>query len=476
MSRARPRLAIAGISHETNTFSSLRTGMDDFRVRRGPEILDDGLYQSFPDIEWVPTLQAGASPNGLVEAHTYRELRDELIERLVAAGQVDGVYLALHGAMEVEDIGDGETDLVRSVRSVVGPDVPLVASMDLHGNLTPEIAEQMDLLTALRTAPHVDGDETRRRALSHLIRCVREDLHPSNVLLKLPLLLPGEHATTIMEPGKSLYEGLRRIEQMPGILDASIFISCAWTDSPYTSVSVVVVAESDPAPAHSAATALAHEVWDRRTRFSPDVETLPIREVLQAAMKADGKLALISDSGDNPTAGGAGDTPLMLKAMLDLNVSRGLVAGIADASAVAACSSAWPGVPLTVDIGGKLDATNAEPFRVVGNVVRVVPGEYAILQCAGTAVVLTTGRKPFQRADDFHRIGLDPLDYAIVVVKQGYLFADFREIASANYMALSPGFTSLDLHRLPYNRIRRPIWPLDPDTRWNAECGVRSAE
>ena len=371
--------------------------------------------------------------------------------------------------MEVEEIGDGETDLIEAVRNVVGPDIPVVASLDLHGNISPQVARQTDLLTALRTAPHIDGQETRRRAISHLIRCVSDGLRPSNVLIKLPLLLPGEHATTVMEPGRSLYERLEQIESRPGILDASILISCAWTDSPYTSVSVVVTAEDDPAPAKSAAVALASEIWDRRAEFAPDTETLPIREALEAALKINGCPVLVSDSGDNVTAGGAGDIPLVLKAMLDLNVSGGLLAGIADASAVAACSAAWPGVPLTVDLGGKLDRTNAEPLRVVGTVTHVEPAEYAILQCEGTAVVLTAGRRAFQKVDDFRRIGLDPADYEIVVVKQGYLFAEFREIAAGSIMALSPGFTSLDLHQLPYQRINRPVWPLDPDTEWSPE-------
>ena len=473
---ARPRIAVGGIRHETNTFSSLRTTRDDFRVHRGSEILDNDLWKSFPDVEWIPTLQAGATPHGLVEAQTYRGLRDELIDRLKAAGQVDGVYLGLHGAMEVEEVGDGETDLVRAVREIVGPDIPVVASLDLHGNISPEFARQANLLTALRTAPHVDGNETRSRAISHLVRCVDEGLRPSNVLIKLPLLLPGEHATTVVEPGRSLYDSLTRIESQPGVLDASIFISCAWTDSPYTSVSVVVVAEDDLSPARTAAAILASEIWDRRAEYAPDTRTLPIREALEAAVASPEKPVLVSDSGDNVTAGGAGDIPLVLKAMLDLNVSRGLVAGIADASAVAACSSAWPGVPLSVDIGGKLDATNAKPFTVMGMVTHVAPGEYAILQCEGTTVVLTAGRVPFQNVDDFRRIGLDPTDYAVVVVKQGYLFPEFREIAAGSIMALSPGFTSLDLQKLPYRRILRPIWPLDQQTQWNAECGVRNAE
>ena len=172
------RLAICGIRHETNTFSALRAGIEDFHVLRGDEILVDGPWQAFDNVEWAPTLVARAQPHGLVLRDTYESMAAELVDRLRRASPVDGVYLDLHGAMEVEGVGDGERDLVCRVRETVGNDVPVVASLDLHANLAPEVVEKTNVLTALRTAPHVDRHETQVRAIGHLVRCVKEDIRP----------------------------------------------------------------------------------------------------------------------------------------------------------------------------------------------------------------------------------------------------------------------------------------------------------
>ena len=239
------RIAIGGIGHETNTFSTLRTSIDDFHVRRGSDISDDGFWAEAGggDVEWAPTLMASASPHGLVEEQAYTQLRDELVERLRDAGPVDGVYLALHGAMEVEGVGDGESDLLRAVREVVGPDTLISASFDLHGNVAPDVVAALNIMTALRTAPHRDGGPTRRRAVAHLTRCLREGIRPVCEMVKPPLLLPGEYAITEVEPSASLYARLPEIESLPGVLDASLFIGCSWTDGPHTSPAAIVVAE-----------------------------------------------------------------------------------------------------------------------------------------------------------------------------------------------------------------------------------------
>src|SRR5436305_8678093 len=190
------RIAVGGISHETNTFSTLRTGQEEFFVRRGEEIVRGEFWDAYRSqgIEFAPTLTAGAAPHGLVRRDAYLALKAELLERLGQALPVDGVYLSLHGAMEVEEIGDGESDLAGAIRERVGERVPIVASLDLHGNIAPAFVAATDLLTALRTAPHRDGEETRRRALDHLVRCVREKLRPVAVMITLPLLLAGESA------------------------------------------------------------------------------------------------------------------------------------------------------------------------------------------------------------------------------------------------------------------------------------------
>lgn len=460
------RLAICGIRHESNSFSTMRTELENFHVLRGEDIFRDKFWASFEGVEWVPTLVAGASPHGLVSKDAYLKLKEELINRLSDGLPVDGVYMSLHGAMEVEDIGDGESDLAGSVREVVGPDVPITASLDLHGNIAPAFAEATNVLTAMRTSPHVDGYETRERAVEHLVRCVKEGIRPVNVLIKLPLLLPGEFTVTEIEPTRSLYAKLWDVESEEGILDASILIGCAWTDSPYTSVSVIVVAEDDRQKAYEHAKALAGEIWERREEFGTEVETASVEEAISRAMREQVRPVVISDSGDNVTAGGAGDTTIFLEKLLEAGATDAVVAGITDPEAVNLCAQAGAGSEMTLKIGGKLDSINGRPLEVTGILEHIDPPSHAVLRIGGVRVILASERRAFSELRSFKRAGINPLEQQIIVVKIGLLFSEIRDIARKAIMALSPGFTSLMLEKLPYKRIKRPIFPLDKDTEF----------
>jgi microcystin degradation protein MlrC len=465
------RIAVGGISHESNTFIPLTTGLEHFGVRRGEEVVQGEFWDRFREqgIEFAPTLMAGASPRGVVQRAAYEQLKAELLESLEQALPVDGVYLGLHGAMEVETIGDGESDLVGAVRECVGAAVPISVSLDLHGNIAPAFVEAADILTALRTAPHRDGEPTRRRALSHLLRCVREGMRPVAVMVKVPLLLPGEYAVTEVEPARSLYARLEEIEAVPGLLDASLMIGCAWTDSPHTSAAVLVMAEQDRELAYGQAARLAEAVWEQREAFRSDVETVPPEEAIARALSAPESTVFISDSGDNVTAGGAGDLPLMLDGLLRAGAPDAVVAGISDAEAVQRCAGAGIGSRISLAIGGKLDTVHAKPLPVEGTVVHLDPPEaptLAVLQVRGVRVALTADRRAFASFADFRRARIEPLQHKVVVVKLGYLFPELRDNAPRAIMALSAGFTTLRLETLPFQRVQRPIFPLDRGMEW----------
>jgi microcystin degradation protein MlrC len=466
------RIAMGGIGHETNTFSTLKTGMAEFFVQRGEEMLEEALVEEARSfgMEIAPTLQAGASPHGPVVQETYLALKEDLLARLESQLPVDGVFLRLHGAMEVDGLGDGESDLARDVRERVGDAVPVVVSLDLHGNIAPELVSAVNLMTALRTAPHRDGRETRQRALGHLARCVQEGLRPRGAMVKLPLVLPGEYAITEVEPARSLYGMLPAIEATRGILDASLMIGCAWTDSPYSTVSALVTAAEDAALAQREAARLAAAVWERRKEFATDVETAGVEECVARALAAPEPTVFISDSGDNVTAGGAGDLPLLLERLLAAKAERAVVAGIADPEAVAACAAAGVGNSVSVAVGGKLDRIHGRPLPVTGvvrHLDRPDAPRLAALQVEGVTVLLTTTRRAFTTFADFEAAGVRPLEQKIIVVKLGYLFPDLRDRAPRALMALSPGFTTLRLETLPYRRLPRPIYPLDPEAAWD---------
>ncbi|MHB0878184.1 MAG: M81 family metallopeptidase [Anaerolineae bacterium] len=460
------RIAVAGIAHETNTFSPIWTEYEDFVCARGADALrpEPGDAPLPGDVQLLPVFVAHAHPGGLVRRSAYEALKDELLRGLAAALPLDGIYLVLHGAMEVEGIGDGEGDLITAVRALVGERPLISVSLDLHGNISPTLVAQANMLTALRTAPHRDGAQTRRRALDMLVRSLHQGLRPVSALVKLPLLLAGEAAMTTAEPAASLYDLLPEAGGRPGIMDASLLVGCAWTDSAYTSASVIVVAEADADLARRQAEALATQFWARRHDFHFGMETAPLDEAIRRALAAPERPVYITDSGDNVTAGAAGDITLCAERLLALGAQGALVAGLCDPEAVGQCAAAGVGAHVHLSIGGKLDpAYPALP--VSGEVLRVVHEggrpALAAVRLEGVTVILAADRRPFTDRAGIAAAGVDPMWQSIVVVKQGYLFPDLLDHAPRAIMALTPGATDLALERLPYLHLRRPIFPLD---------------
>jgi microcystin degradation protein MlrC len=401
-------------------------------------------------------------------------LRKELLRELEATLPVDGIYLDLHGAMEVEEVGDAEGDLVATVRALVGQDVLISVSLDLHGNISPTLVDNANILTAFRTAPHRDYAETRHRALTLLVRALREGLNPVSVLIKPPLLLAGESAVTEAEPARSLYARLAGIDRVPGIMNASLLIGCAWTDSVYTSSSIIVVAERDKELARQQATKFSQEVWTRRHEFGFAVEATSIDEAIRQAMAGSERPVFISDSGDNVTAGAAGDIPFCTERLLALGATDALVAGLTDPEAVQRCIAAGEGVKVGLRIGGKLDQVNGKALYVTGRVQHLsrAPHEsrgeptMAVVQAKGVKILLTIDRRIFAERATIAVAGVDPMRQKIVVVKQGYLFPDLADHAPRAIMALSPGAANLRVGKLPYQQITRPIFPIDANFDW----------
>ena len=465
------RIAIAGFRHETNTFSPVKTRYDDFRITRGDAVIPSIEHGSH--VELVPTFIAYATPNGLVGKATYARLKGELLQAIAETLPVDGLYLDLHGAMEVDVWGDGETDLLRSIRQITGPNALISVSLDLHGNISPALVASANIFTAYRTAPHRDHEETRQRALSLLVRALEQDLRPVSAMIKVPMLLPGEAAMTPVEPARSLYARLPELSQRPGIMDASLLIGCAWTDSPYTTTSAIVVAERDVAVAHATAAELAREAWARRRDFGFSVPTASVEEAIQQAIASEERPVFLSDSGDNITAGGAGDIPFFAASLITAGAQNALVAGIFDAEAVEQCATAGEGARVKLSIGGKLDQANGTPLTVSATVEHLAydqPGALvssALVRVDGVRIILTRERRAFTDRATIAAAGIDPMVQQIVVVKLGYLFPDLYDHAPRTIMALSAGATDLRLTELPYERVQRPIFPLDPDYEWD---------
>lgn len=474
------RIAVGGIHIESSTFNPVHTPASEFTVRRGEELLRDPRFihlHDYPEWTWLPTVHARAIPGGPVTKEAYEQFLAEHLEKLQAALPLDGVYLAMHGAMNVHGMDDAEGDWITKTREVVGPDVPITASYDLHGNLSTRIVQALDSFSTYRTAPHIDVLETQARALKLLAHNVRHAEKTHMAWVPIPVLVPGERSSTEDEPAKGLYQRLETIDAIPGILDASLLVGYVWADEPRATASVLFTG-TDKAVLAREAKKLAREYFAKRHEFVFGTEHGSIEHCLQLAGQANG-LAIIGDSGDNPTGGGVGDRANALQAVLHANMSNVLVAGIADEPATTACYTAGVGEQVTTLVGATLDTHGSEPITVSGTVTFVAKTSdererIAVLTLANNVVVvLTARRRPFHHFSDFTDLQLELTNYRVLLVKSGYLSPDLRTIANPALLALTPGVVDQDIERLTYNRWQRPRFPhekdftFEPKVVWN---------
>ncbi len=472
------RIGIGGIAIESSTFSPLPSARDDFVILRGAELasrypfMSGWNFRGRTDIDWLPCLHARAIPGGPVERDSYDQLKAELLDRIRAALPLDGFYLDIHGAMNVQGMDDAEADLAAAIRDLVGPACLISAGMDLHGNVSARLVALVDLFTAYRLAPHDDVLQTREKACANLIHCLDHQLRPLRTWVRIPVILPGERTSTLVEPGKSVYASLQESDSVPGILDASLWVGYVWADEPRSSASVVVTG-TDAANAQREAEKIARRYWDAREAFDFVAPAGSADWCIAQAIAFPGNRVVISDSGDNPTAGGVGDVPYFVGRLLARPEFAGgeftaIYASIPDAAAVSACYEAGIGHEVSVSVGGKLDRVHAQPLPVRGMVMNLVDddpvgGNIAVLRAGGVHIILTTRRKPHHFIKDFTALGLDPMAHKIVAVKIGYLEPELRQIARHALLALTPGAVDQDIPKLRYTRVVRPIFPLDPN-------------
>lgn len=470
---ARPSIGIGGIAIESSTFSPLPSTIDDFAILRGEEMasrypfMPGWSFRGRDDVAWRPCLHARAIPGGPVERSSYDRMKAELLDRIRAALPLDGFYLDIHGAMNVRGMDDAEGDLAAAVRDLVGPACLISAGMDLHGAVSARLVELVDMFTAYRLAPHDDVLQTREKACANLLHCLDHQLRPLRAWARIPVILPGERTSTLVEPGKSVYASLRESDPVPGILDASLWVGYVWADEPRSAASVVVTG-TDAAGARREAEKIARRYWDARKDFDFVAPAGSADWCIDQALAFADAPVVISDSGDNPTAGGAGDVPYFVGRLLARPELSAIYASIPDPAAVAACYAAGAGQEVSVAIGGKLDRVHAQPLPVRGTVVGLftgdrIGGDIAVLRVGGTHIILTARRKPFHYIKDFTALELDPMTHKIVAVKIGYLEPELRQIARHALLALTPGAVDQAIPNLRYTRVVRPIFPLDPD-------------
>lgn len=474
----KPRVAIVGIAIECSTFSPARTTEEMFRVSRGDE-----MYKNYPFLssdsalvhraEWFPAMYASATPGGMVTRAAYESLVGEELELLRQNLPYDGIFLDIHGAMSVEGLSDPEADYVRRIREVVGGETLISACMDTHGCVSKALAEQVDIITCYRMAPHEDRYISKKRAVVNLLDRLESGKGKPKykAWVYVPILLPGEKTSTRVEPGASLFAAIDPLTKSEGVIDAAIWVSYAWADESRNHAVVTAVGDNKD-EVIAAAELLARKFWDYRDDFEFVAPTASLEECLAAALASDKRPYFISDMGDNPTAGGAGDVSWTLAELLKREEFKGpsgkrlIYASIPAPELVAAAIEGGVGSTVKARAGAMVDDRYAGPVEIEGVVERIVVSDVnsmVVVRVGSIQVIATQTRKPFHYERDFDILDLNPRAADIIVVKLGYLTEELFAMRGDWMMALTRGGVDQDLEKLPYKGINRPMYPLDSD-------------
>jgi len=486
------RIAVGAFLHETNTFAPTKATYADFvhgggwpamtvgaAVVKTMRKMNAGLAGFVEEAEasgWdlVPTISCGASPSAHVTRDAFERITKVMIDGIAAAGRLDAVYLDLHGAMVSEHLDDGEGEILARVREVIGPDLPLVASLDLHANVSPAMVEHADALIAYRTYPHVDMAATGRASARHLALLLRSQRRFAKAFRQLPFLIPISWQCTNDQPTRSIYEKLAACESdavptlsfAPGF-PAADFAHCGPSVFAYGRTQ----ADADAAADAIAAIVIGHESdFDGRI-YSPDDGVRHAMELAKAATRP----IVIADTQDNPGAGGDSDTTGMLRALVRNRAERAATGVIYDPQSARAAHAAGRGASIALSLGGKSgipgDAPYPETFVVEslsdGNFVATGPyyggrvmemGPSACLRIGDVRVVVASHKAQLADQSMYRYVGIEPTEQAILVNKSSVHFrADFEPIAEKLLICAAPGAMPADPAMLPWTRLRHGI-------------------
>jgi microcystin degradation protein MlrC len=473
------RIAIGGLMHESNTFAPLpadRRRFEEGSFTRGRAILDAwgeahhemGGFVAGADslgYELLPTVMAWATPSGPVADEVLDEVVAEIAER--ARDTADGLLLALHGAMVTARHLDADGEVLRRLRSELGPDMPIVTTLDYHANVSPTMAEHADALVGYQTYPHVDQRAKGLEAAGLMVRIVRGDIRPVTALARPPLVIPLLGQETDREPMRSLMAAARMAERRPGILSVSVMAGFPYADVPQMGPSVIAVADRDRSLAGAVTDELARRMDEVRHAFR--VPCPDPAEAVRLAIGSDRRPVVLVDLGDNVGGGSAGDGTVLLSELVRAR-ARDAVVVLCDPDAVAAAREAGVGGRFQSAVGGRVDRLHGEPVLVRGIVRSLHAGTWvedsprhggrrfndqgptAIIEVEGPIrLVVNSLRTPPFSLGQLTSLGIEPGRQAILVVKAAVAYkAAYAPIAGRVIEVDTPGLTSLDLSRFAY--------------------------
>lgn len=477
-----PRIAIASFGIESSTFSPALTHKEAFHARYGNDVFTAYPFLSDTSTirkraEWFPTLYARSIPGGAVTREAYESIVTQITDALKKNLPYDGLLFDIHGAMSVVGLDDPEGDFIERVRKVIGKKPIISTTMDLHGNVSGRLAENSDIISCYRMAPHEDAMETKQRSLENLLKRLEsgKGKPPYKAYVAVPILLPGEQTSTRIEPAKGIYKEVAPAADQEGIVDAAIWVGYPWADEPRNHA-VVMVTGDEKQKVIATAERLAKKFWDARKQFTFVAPTGSLDECLAKAFASKTPPFFISDSGDNPTAGGAGDVTWTLQQILarpEFKSPDGPVliyASIPAPELIKKAVAAGVGNKVEGYAGAAVDARYAPPLLLSGTVESIFSGDKnaeveAVIKTGSVRIIITQKRKPYHKEEDFTRLGLQPRKADIVVVKIGYLEPELYAMKNGWMLALTPGGVDQKLDRLQYKRIKRPMFPVDKNMK-----------
>jgi len=486
--------------HESNAFSKLPTALvnfenyllaygDDVPAKiEGAKIEPTGVEEAAAEYGWdlVRTVVAWATPSGPVARDAWDACVGAILDAAESKGPFDGVLLNMHGAMATVDYDDAEGQLLKELRAIIGPDVPVAITLDLHANVTDLMTEHADIICAYRTYPHIDQIETSKRAAAVLERTMKGEVKPVAVTVRRDTIEGlDDGRTTTDNPMTTLLARAADLELAdPGVLLVSIQAGFTPANLYEAGPTVSVTGDGDDARFRAIADEYMDYAWETRhfdsnTYLSVD-ET--VDEIARLLDEGAGKGPIVvADFSDNPGSGAYGDSTLMLAGLLKADLQNACFGTICDAESAAKLVSAGEGATVTVNLGGKTDPAFGAPLELTGTVTRVTDGTYvaqgprwkgvthhlgptAVFKVGGMEIVVASNRLQLTEVEAFTHAGIDPRERDVVAVKSMQHFrAAFAPLAREILICDAGALSTKDISKLPFTRLRRPIFPLDLD-------------
>jgi len=483
------RVLIAEFKHESNTFCTDKTGIKQFNDRYlkfGEEIINFfedakvemvGMIDAAKEenLEIIPTIAANAQPGGPVTREMFELVKKHIFDALNKEKHIDGILLSLHGAMVLDDAPDSEGELLEAIRQNFGKSIPIMASLDLHANITEKMVINANGLFPFDNYPHTDMYERGYETAKNLARMLRHEIRPIIKMKKLPLLMPW--LETSKEPYKQFLDMIHRYEKEKKVISASIAFGFPYSDIYESGVAIIVQTDDNILLAEQIVEEISKAVMNKRQEFIK--KTLPIEEAIKIAMESSEYPVVLADCSDNPGGGSPGDTTFILEKLLQMKAKNVGFSNIPDPDVVDQAIKAGVNSCVDVNLGGKMSPISGKPIKKTAVVKTIADGKYVnkgpmgqglknnlgrtvVLEINGIEVIVNERR--FQAWDPqvFRRVGIEPTEKQILVVKSSNNYrAAFGQFAKKMIDVDAPGLMPANLKKINFKNVRRPIFPLD---------------